>query len=439
MISIGVYSYWSADQKQRKKNTTEFHRISVKDSSNLRIFLAQCRSLGMKKYAATTTALILLLFWPTMAQDFNGSVQTPAPERIHTQFEETYLKDLSKWGRSLDTHGLYVESLDGSFVLADHQSNTAFNPASVIKIATSFAALDKLGPDYHFETSFEIRGEIKKKTKTLEGDLILASTGDPELTTLDLNRMIRQVGQKGISKVTGSLIVTGPFTYGPNLSTPAAINKLVALMRKQGIRVSTGKRGSGRGGSSVSTAHVSKSLRDIIKYQNDHSDNRIADRLGEAIGGPDAVRQFLIRGVGIPESEIRIERASGLNINRITPHGTVQLLRHLVLWLNFNNMLPQDVLPIAGIDDGTLRTRFTTVDYRGSVIGKTGTLPATDGGVSTLAGFVYTRERGVLLFAIFNTQGNVNTFRKLQDSLIKNLISECGGAELNASLHRSSN
>jgi D-alanyl-D-alanine carboxypeptidase/D-alanyl-D-alanine-endopeptidase (penicillin-binding protein 4) len=436
MISIGVHSYSSTDQKLRKKNTKEFHH-PIKAYSNFQIFLAQCRSFGMMKYAATTTALILLIFWPTMAQDFTGSVQ-PTPERIHTQFEETYLKELTRRGRSLESQGLYVESLDGSFVLADHHSNTAFNPASVIKIATSFAALDKLGAEYHFETAFEVRGEIKKKNKTLEGDLILASTGDPELTTIDLNRMIRQVGQAGISKVTGSLIVTGPFTYGPNITTAAATNKLLTLLKKQGVRVSTSKRGAVRG-TLVSTPHVSKALRDIVKRQNDYSDNQIADRLGEAIGGPTAVRQFLVRGVGIPESEIRIERTSGLNVNRITPHGTVQLLRHLVLWLNFNNMLPQDVLPVAGIDGGTLRARFTTVDYRGSVIGKTGTLPVTDGGVSTLAGFVYTRERGVLLFAIFNTQGNVNTYRKLQDSLIKDLISECGGAELSASLHKLGN
>ena len=96
-------------------------------------------------------------------------------------------------------------------------------------------------------------------------------------------------------------------------------------------------------------------------------------------------------------------------------------------------------MPVAGMDEGTLQRRFTTVDYRGSVIGKTGTLPATDGGVSTLAGLVYTRDRGVLLFAIFNTKGNVNTFRKLQDNLIKDLIAESGGAELSASLHKSSN
>jgi D-alanyl-D-alanine carboxypeptidase/D-alanyl-D-alanine-endopeptidase (penicillin-binding protein 4) len=151
------------------------------------------------------------------------------------------------------------------------------------------------------------------------------------------------------------------------------------------------------------------------------------------------VKRFLVTEVGIPEKEIFIERTSGLEDNRITPQGTVQLLRHLVLWLNFNNLLPQDVLPVAGVDFGTLARRFTNADYQGSVIGKTGTLPATDGGVSTLAGFAFTRERGVLLFAIFNTHGNVSTFRRLQDTLIKDMIREAGGAELSVSLRKASN
>ena len=147
----------------------------------------------------------------------------------------------------------------------------------------------------------------------------------------------------------------------------------------------------------------------------------------------------LLQGVGIPESELLIRRSSGLEDNRITPRGTVKLLRHLVLWLNFNNLLPEDVLPVAGVDNGTLRARFTAIDYRGSVIGKTGTLPATDGGVSTPAVFVFTRDRGVLLFAIFNTHGNVTTFRRLQDSLIKDMIEESGGPEFSATLRKASN
>lgn len=392
----------------------------------------------MKKYVVTTGALILLMFWPTLAQDFNASPVPPPAERIHSEFEEHYLKALSRVGKDLDAQGLYVESLDASTVLADHKSDVAFNPASVIKIATSFAALDKLGPEYHFETAFEADGEIKKSTRTLDGDLVLASTGDPVLSTLNLTRMIVEVKNAGISKVTGNLIVTGPFTFASYTTTPEAIKRLEALLTRQGIRIAKGTKRAPGSGKVISVYTQKQSLCDIVWEQNARSVNQTAERLGEVIGGPKAVQRFLVRGVGIPENEVFVGRTSGLGENRITPQGTVQLLRHLVLWLNFNNLLPQDVLPVAGMD-GTLRNRFTTVDYRGSVIGKTGTLPVTDGGVSTLAGFAYTRDRGVLLFAIFNTKGNVNTFRKLQDNLLKDLISESGGAELSASLHKSSN
>jgi D-alanyl-D-alanine carboxypeptidase/D-alanyl-D-alanine-endopeptidase (penicillin-binding protein 4) len=393
---------------------------------------------GLKKYSASTTALILLIFWPTMAQEFTSPPQPPVPEHVDSAFATHYLHELKLRGRDLTAQGLYVESLDGSTVFADHQGDVAFNPASVIKIATSFAALDRLGAEYQFETAFEAAGEIKEKTKTLEGDLVLASTGDPTLETRHVTAMIRQVIRSGVKRVKGSLVVTGPFTYASYLTTPQALRGLETLLRRQGIRISKPtRRGSVNG--TVLATHLSEPLRDIVWEQNAFSVNRTADRMGEAIGGPKAVRDFLVRRIGIPDKEIFIGRASGLEHNRITPHGTVQLLRYFVTWLNFNNLLPQDVLPVAGMDRGTLHARFTTVDYRGSVIGKTGTLPATEGGVSTLAGFVYTRDRGVLLFAIFNTKGNVNTYRRLQDSLIKDLIAESGGAEFSVSLRKSNN
>jgi len=391
----------------------------------------------MKKYFITTTSLMLLLFWPTVAQELTPS-QGSAVERLKLVSEDRYLQELAILGRNPDAQGLYVESLDGTTILADHQSSVPFNPASVIKIATSFAALDKLGAEYHFETAFEAVGEINKKTKTLDGDLVLQSRGDPKLTTADVNSLIQQVIRGGVARVTGSLVVTGPFTYAAYLTTSDAVKRLEALMKKHGIRFGQPtKKANGNG--TVLASHLSPALRDIVFEQNAKSVNQTAERLGEAIGGPKAVQEFLVRGVGIPQNDVFVGRTSGLDYNRITARGTVQLLRHLVLWLNFKNLLPQDVLPVAGMDYGTLRGRFSTVDYRGSIIGKTGTLPATDGGVSALAGLLYTRDRGVLLFAIFNTQGNVNTFRRLQDHLLKELIEESGGAELSASLRRSSN
>jgi D-alanyl-D-alanine carboxypeptidase len=389
----------------------------------------------MQKYFVSTIALILLLFWPTLAQDVSPQPQV-APERVRSAAEAVYLRDLVHNGRDLANQGFYIESLDGGMILADHQSRVAFNPASVIKIATSFAALEKLGANYHFETAFEASGTINKKTRTLTGDLVLQATGDPVMTTADLNRLVQQVIKAGVARVTGSLIVDGPFTYASWENTALATKKLEALLRKQGVRVTkAAKRGKGSG--TLLASRLSPSLRDIVFEQNAHSVNRTAERLGEAIGGTGVIQSFLVRSVGISTGDVFVGRASGLGHNRITPQATVKLLRHMVLWLNFNNLLPEDVLPVAGLDPGTLRARFR--GYSGSVIGKTGTLPATEGGVSTLAGLAYTRERGVLLFAIFNTKGNVNSFRRLQDGMLVDLIVESGGAELSASLRRSSN
>jgi D-alanyl-D-alanine carboxypeptidase/D-alanyl-D-alanine-endopeptidase (penicillin-binding protein 4) len=306
-------------------------------------------------------------------------------------------------------------------------------------VATSFAALSKFGPEYHFETSFYADGAINKKTRTLNGNLVLQSTGDPVLSSIDISRLIREVVRAGIGRVNGNLVVTGPFTYGMFYTTDKATKGLASSLRRVGIRFNETVNGRTSPGTKLA-GHVSSSLRDILLYQNEHSVNQTAERLGEAVGGPKGVEEFLLKDLNISPNEITISRTSGLDYNRITPHATVQLFRELVFWLNLNNLRPDDILPVAGVDAGTLARRFTGEEYRGAIIGKTGTLPATDGGVSTLAGIAYTRDRGPVLFAIFNTKGPVTTYRRLQDSFLKGFIVESGGIPAtNASLHRLNN
>jgi D-alanyl-D-alanine carboxypeptidase/D-alanyl-D-alanine-endopeptidase (penicillin-binding protein 4) len=184
------------------------------------------------------------------------------------------------------------------------------------------------------------------------------------------------------------------------------------------------------------SSHSSAYLRDILFTQNAHSINLTAERVGEAVGGPKGVEAFLTGSVGIPQAEISISRTSGLDYNRITPRSTVHLLQVMMQWMSQRNMEPEDIMPVAGIDAGTLQSRFKSADYRGAVVGKTGTLPSTDGGVSTLAGILYTRDRGPILFAIFNTRGSVKAYRQLQDSLLQELIAESGGPQ---TIRRASN
>src|SRR5690349_5877927 len=241
---------------------------------------------GMKRYFLYSTALILFLFWPTLAQQTTHSVSSSSgvdkviavPERYTTISETRYLNELALRGLRLDTQGLLIESLDGSQVFAELNANEGFNPASVTKVATSFAALFKLGPEYHFETAFYADGEINPKKRTLTGDLILFTTGDPVLTATDITRLAHQVLTAGISKVTGSLIVTGPLTYNAFLTTDNATKRAEALLRKMGIRwTGPTRQGSVRGNKIAS--HLSASLRDIVFVQNAHSVNQTAERL----------------------------------------------------------------------------------------------------------------------------------------------------------------
>jgi len=105
----------------------------------------------------------------------------------------------------------------------------------------------------------------------------------------------------------------------------------------------------------------------------------------------------------------------------------MSLLRVLRKELARNKMTFADIMPVAGIDKGTLERRFDTDFSRGSVVGKTGTLPGTDGGVSSLAGEIQTRQ-GKLLFVIFNQRGNVSRFRSFQNSLVSLIQGQLGGA-----------
>jgi D-alanyl-D-alanine carboxypeptidase/D-alanyl-D-alanine-endopeptidase (penicillin-binding protein 4) len=401
----------------------------------------------MKKILLSTTLLILLQFSSIDAQQIVSTAAAPtrgvrpprAPERLTTVSETNYLNQLALRGFKLDEQGMLIESLDGQEVYAELNSSVGFNPASVIKVATSFAALSKFGPEYHFETTFYSDGVINRKTRTLNGNLVLFSTGDPVLNSKDVARLARDVAQSGIARVTGDLVVTGPLSFGTFYTTNRATQGLVQALRRAGVKVSRAVNGGMVRGTRI-TGHASSSLQDILFYQNAHSVNPTADRLGEALGGTKAVELFLIKDLGIAPADIRISRTSGLDFNRITPRATVQLFRELVFWLNLNNLQPQDVLPVAGVDPGTLRRRFTGEEYRGAIIGKTGTLPGTEGGISTLAGIAYTRDHGPVLFAIFNTKGSVSTYRKLQDQFLKGFIVESGGIpSVNASLHRLNN
>ena len=87
---------------------------------------------------------------PTPLIKKTGSVTPVTPDIVNPANMEMTIPGYS---------GVLVETLDGK-VVKESYSNYAFNPASNVKIATSFAVLKTFGPDYRFPTNIFTDGEI---------------------------------------------------------------------------------------------------------------------------------------------------------------------------------------------------------------------------------------------------------------------------------------
>lgn len=347
--------------------------------------------------------------------------------------------------------GILVENSDGNVVL-DSNSNFPFNPASNVKTATAYAVLKAFGPEYRFPTSFWTDGQVDLATGTLYGNLYVSGR-DPMFSYEHAISVAAELNRVGIRSVAGDLIVTDNFAMnfstqalnsGNALSatmnsgkrsaaaTRAWNNYLVSAKRTATTTPSIGITGgvyvqSLPTNATLLFSHESAPMREILKVTLCYSNNFLSERLGDMLGGPYAVARSVQLGAGIAPEEFYIQTSSGLGINRVTPRAMIKLLRALRSDLAKHKLNFTDIMPVAGIDKGTLAGRFDTDFARGSVVGKTGTLGNTDGGVSSLSGEIQTKN-GKLLFVIFNQKGGVQRFRAFQNSLVSLIQGQMGGA-----------
>jgi serine-type D-Ala-D-Ala carboxypeptidase/endopeptidase (penicillin-binding protein 4) len=333
-------------------------------------------------------------------------------------------------GRDLGMHGVYIESLDAREPLVAFNEDCLFNPASIMKLVTSITALDKLGADYRFRTEFVANGEINQKTGELLGDLVVISSSDPTFSLTDASNAGQALRKLGVKRVKGNFVVIGNFSCNENSQTDisAGVLRRNLGVSIQGETILENVLPKDQMGTKLFDIESDTLLR-ILQEQNAHSINSVAEAVGNAVGGSSATRDFLVNQIGLKEDEVYITRTSGLEANRLTAQGTVKMLRGMVEWLKANNYKPEDLMPIAGVDPSTVGGRFTEPGFAGSVIAKTGTLHETDNGAANLAGIAYTKDKGPVLFVIYDmAEGrNVIHLRGVQDEFLKNLMNEFGG------------
>lgn len=152
--------------------------------------------------------LCLLIFWPVAVLAQSG---LPAPVQ-----------------RVIQAHGMdparvavWVQPVNGERPWLAHNPDTALNPASVIKLATSLAALERLGPAYTWKTRVYLGGPVEQGV--LRGDLWIVGGGDPFLVTEEFWKLLGALRRLGIREITGDLVLDLSYFQLPE-EQPAAFD-----------------------------------------------------------------------------------------------------------------------------------------------------------------------------------------------------------------------
>lgn len=129
---------------------------------------------------------------------------------------------LARAGIPRGATAVLVEDVDGGAPLAAHRTQEAMNPASVMKLVTSYVALDRLGPAFTWKTRLSSPAAIRRQT--LQGDLVVTGGGDPRLSRERLWLLLRELRAQGIRRIDGDVVTDRSFFRLPP-HDPAAFDQ----------------------------------------------------------------------------------------------------------------------------------------------------------------------------------------------------------------------
>jgi D-alanyl-D-alanine carboxypeptidase/D-alanyl-D-alanine-endopeptidase (penicillin-binding protein 4) len=86
-----------------------------------------------------------------------------------------------------------------------HRADAPMNPASVMKLVTTYAALDLLGPAFVWRTPVWLDGPVVGGV--LKGNLVIQGQGDPKLVLERLWLLLRRVQGLGVQRIAGNIVL----------------------------------------------------------------------------------------------------------------------------------------------------------------------------------------------------------------------------------------
>ncbi len=105
----------------------------------------------------------------------------------------------------LDSVGIYVQDIHAAAPLLAINGQQAMNPASTMKLLTTYAALEVLGPSYTWPTEAWLDGKLEEGV--LDGNLIIKGHGNPKLTVEHLWTWLHEMRNRGLREIRGNVIL----------------------------------------------------------------------------------------------------------------------------------------------------------------------------------------------------------------------------------------
>lgn len=121
---------------------------------------------------------------------------------------------LQKIGLPAESVSVYVQALAEQPAqlkspLLAHQANIPLNPASTMKLVTSYAGLSLLGANYRWKTEIYTDGVLNNGV--LNGNLYIKAYGDPSFMTSDFWRLLNRLRHSGVQEIKGDLIIDNSY------------------------------------------------------------------------------------------------------------------------------------------------------------------------------------------------------------------------------------
>src|SRR5688572_8017475 len=160
------------------------------------------------------TARAIIAVFACLLMPVSATAQTTLPAPVAKALAQAQIPE--------NATAFYVHEIGAERPLVAAGTERAMNPASTIKLVTTYAGLELLGPAYAWHTEAYAAGPLSQDV--LAGDLVLKGYGDPKLTLENFWLLLRDLRGRGLREIRGDLALDRSYFTGVD-SDPARFDE----------------------------------------------------------------------------------------------------------------------------------------------------------------------------------------------------------------------